>query len=528
MARSVPASSTWAPLRIGLFRTLWTAALVSNVGEWMQTVGAQWLLVHRPHAAILVSLVQTADALPAVLFALVAGVLADIFDRVRLLLTVLAGLTAAGAALTALTAAHRMPPALLLMFTFVLGAGGILVEPAYESLMPDIVPRGQLPAASALSSISINLARAIGPAIGGLLVARAGAAAVFGLNTATFVLYAVVLAGHPRLGGTPQFPERFIPGLRAGGRYVRHAPVVQRILLRAALFLVPGSALWALLPLIAARRLGLGSGGYGVLLGALGVGAIGGAFIVPQARARLSANALAAVASLAYAAALAGAALSRNLALTIVVLLPAAAAWTVLLSNVNAALQLFLPRWVRARGLSVYQMVLFGAQAAGAAIWGVVADVAGLVPAFLISAVVMAAGAATLWFWPFRPTGDMDRSMVRWPEAQPLVSPDRDGGPVLVRTAYTIAPDMELRFRQAMARLRQSRLRTGALDWALYQDARNPREFIELFSVPSWEEHLRQHQERQTATDLRYRDDAAALSDPRPQTAHFLATDVRE
>jgi MFS family permease len=350
----------------------------------MQTVGAQWLLVHDSHAAILVSLVQTADALPAVLFALVAGVLADIFDRVKLLLAVLAGLTAAGGALTALTAADRMPPALLLMFTFVPGAGGILAEPAYQSLVPDLVPRPQVPAASALGSISINVARAIGPAIGGLLVARIGVAAVFGLNTATFVL-----------------------------------------------------------------------------------------------------------------------------------------------SNVNAALQLFLPRWVRARGLSVYQMVLFGAQGTGAVIWGVVAGVAGLVPAFLISAVVMAAGAATLWSWPFRPIADMDRSMVRWPEAQPLISADRDSGPVLVRTAYTIAADKEQQFRQAMARLRQSRLRTGAVDWALYQDAQNPRLFIELYSVPSWEEHIRQHQERQTGTDLRYRDDAAALSNPQPQADHYLAVDVR-
>ena len=222
-----------------------------------------------------------------------------------------------------------------------------------------------------MSEISPGTVLITGPA-GGLgrpaamsIANRIGVAAVFGLNTATFVLYAVVLAFHPRLGRTPQSPERFIPGLRAGGRYARHAPVVRRILLRAALFLVPGSALWALLPLIATRRLGLGSGGYGVLLGALGAGAIGGAFIVPQARTRLSANALAAVASLTYAAALAAPALSRNLALTIVVLLPGAAAWTVFLSNVNAALQLFLPRWVRARGLSVYQMVLFGAQAAG-------------------------------------------------------------------------------------------------------------------------------------------------------------------
>ncbi len=348
MADSISASSPWAPLRIGLFRTLWIAVLVSNVGTWMQTVGAQWLLVHGPHAAVLVTLVQTADTLPAVLFAMVGGVLADIFDRVKLLVAVLAGMTAGGA-LTALTAAHRMPPAPLLMFTFVLGTGAILVAPAYQSLVPDMVPRPLVPSASALSSININLARAVGPAIAGLLVARIGVAAVFGLNAATFLFYAIVVARHPQLGGTRQSPERFIPGLRAGGRYVRHAPVVQRILLRAALFLVPGSALWALMPLIATRRLGLGSDGYGLLLGALGVGAIGGAFLLPQIRARLSANALVAVASLTYAAALAAMAVSRSLALTVLVLLPAGVAWIAFLSNVNASLQLFLPRWVRDR-----------------------------------------------------------------------------------------------------------------------------------------------------------------------------------
>lgn len=528
MAGSGSASSSWAPLRIRLFRTLWIAALVSNVGTWMQTVGAQWLVVHAAHAAILVSLVQTADTLPAVLFALVAGVLADIFDRVKLLVAVLAGMSATGAALTALTAAHRMPPALLLMFTFVLGTGAILVTPAYQSLVPDMVPRPELPAASALGSISINLARAVGPAIAGLLVAQTGVPAVFALNTATFLLYAIVVASHPQLGGTPESPERFLPGLRAGGRYVRNAPVARRILLRAALFLVPGSSLWALLPLIATRRLALGPGGYGVLLGALGVGASGGAFVLPQIRARLSANAMAAVASLIYAAALVAVVLSRAPTLTILVLLPAGVAWIAFLSNVNAALQLFLPKWVRARGLSVYLMVLFGAQAAGAAIWGAVAGTAGLVPAFLISAAVMAAGGATIWFWPFHQIADMDRSLVRWPEPQLLISADRDAGLVLVRATYTIAAEKEQQFLQAMARLRRSRLRTGATGWGLYRDGQNPRSFIELFGVPSWEEHLRQHRERQTGTDLQYHDAAAALSDPPPQTDHYLAAAVYE
>ena len=202
-----------------------------------------------------------------------------------------------------------------------------------------------------------------------------------------------------------------------------------------------------------------------MLLGALGVGAVGGAFVLPQIRARLSANALVAVASLTYAAALVVVALSRSIALTVLVLLPAGVAWIAFLSNVNAALQLFLPRWVRARGLSVYQMVLFGAQAAGAVIWGVVAGTSGLVPAFLISAAVMAAGAATIWFWPFHQIADMDRSPVRWPEPQLLLSAGRGSGLVLVRTTYTVASGKEQQFLQAMTRLRQSRLRTGATDW---------------------------------------------------------------
>jgi MFS family permease len=217
---------------------------------------------------------------------------------------------------------------------------------------------------------------------------------------------------------------------------------------------------------------------------------------------------------------------SRSLTLTVVVLLPAGVSWIAFLSNVNAALQLFLPRWVRARGLSVYQMVLFGAQAAGAAIWGVAAGTAGLVPAFLISAAVMAAGAATLWFWPFQQIADMDRSLVRWPEPQLVLSADPGDGLVLVQTTYTIAADKQQQFLQAMASLRQSRLRTGATDWALYRDGQNPRAFIELFSVASWDEHLRQHRERQTGTDQQYHDHAAALSDPQPQTSHYLAADV--
>jgi MFS family permease len=492
----------------------------------MQTVGAQWLLVHQAHAAILVPLVQTADMLPYVLFGLVGGVLADTFDRRRLLVAVQCGMVVVGAVLTVLTVAHQMPPALLLMFTFVLGSGSVLAVPAYQSLVPDLVPRDQVRAASTLSSVSINLARAVGPAIAGVLIARTGVAAVFAINTATFLFYAVVvLAWHPQPGSAPEYPERFVSALRAGGRYVRNAPVIRRVLLRAALFLVPGSALWALLALVASRTLGLGPGGYGLLLAALGAGAVGGALVLP--RARLSSNALLATASVIYAAAMAAVVLVHNVAVTVIVLLPAGMAWIAVLSSVNAALQLFLPGWVRARGLSVYQIVLFGAQAAGAAGWGVVAGTAGLVPAFVAAAIMMAAGAATIRFWPFLDTADMDRSPVSyWPDPHLVLDADPRSGPVVVQNTYTVAAANEQRFLQAMAQVRRSRLRTGAVQWGLFQDGENPRVFIELFVVPSWEEHLRQHTDRLTGTDRQYEEAAKVLSDPPVTTAHLIAADV--
>ena len=364
MGTSERAVSTWAPLRIGIFRALWLAVLVSNIGTWMQTVGAQWLLVNQPHASILVALVQTADMLPDVLLAYVGGVLADTFDRRFLLIIVQGCQVIIGLVLTILTIVGQMPPALLLTLTFLLGAGSAFSVPAYQALIPDLVPRPQLQSASALGSININLARAVGPAIAGVLITRVGVGAVFAINTATFLVFGLVVAAwHPPADKTAPFPERFIPALRAGGRYVRYAPVVRRILIRSALFLVPASALWALLPLVATERLGLGANGYGLLLGALGVGAIAGAFTLPRIRARLSSNLMLLAASIIYAAALVVLVLVPNAVVILVVLIPTGVAWIAVLSSMNASMQLFLPSWVRARGLSVYQMVLFGAQA---------------------------------------------------------------------------------------------------------------------------------------------------------------------
>jgi len=522
--------TAWAPLRNGVFRALWIAVLVSNIGTWMQTVGAQWLLIHEPHASILVALVQTADTLPDVLFAFVGGVLADTFDRRWLIIVVQGCLVIFGAILTVLTIAGQMRPALLLTLTFLLGAGSAFTVPAYQAMIPDIVPRPQLPSASALSSININLARSVGPAIAGLLIAWAGVGAVFALNTATFLIFGLVLAiSHPPAGNRPRFPERFLSAIGAGSRYVRYAPVVRRILLRSSLFLVPASALWALLPLVATEQLGLGASGYGLLLGALGVGAIAGAFLLPQLRARLSNNALLVAASLVYAAALVVLVLVHSAAVALIVLLPTGVAWIAVLSSMNAAMQLFLPGWVRARGLSIYQMVLFGAQALGAVIWGALAVPAGLTPTFLIAAGLMATGLATIRLWPLIDTEGMDRNLaVYWPEPHLVLEPEPEEGPVLMTQTYTISPENEQRFLEAMSRVRLSRLRTGATDWGLYRDGEVDRRFVELFTVPSWQEHLRQHADRLTGADRQFEEQAEALSDPPPETSHLFAVDSPE
>jgi MFS family permease len=348
------ASSPWAPFRVKIFRWLWLASLASNIGTWMQTVGAQWLLVHGANAAILVSLVQTADMLPDVLFGIVGGVLADTLDRRRLIIAVQVSLAAAGAALAAITIAGQISPALLLLFTFVIGSGSVLMTPAYQSLVPVLVPREDVAGAIQLNSININIARAVGPAIAGILIAHFGVGADFAVNAGTFLVYAIVVfLWRPSSDITPQLPERFISALRAGGRYVRYAPVVRRILLRAALFLVPASALWSLLPLIASRRLGLGSSGYGLLLGALGVGAIIGALVLSRVRNRLSLNGLIGLSGGVFCPILVVVVLLHSTIGVVLVLIPAGMAWVAMLATLNTSLQLFLPAWVRARGLSI-------------------------------------------------------------------------------------------------------------------------------------------------------------------------------
>lgn len=510
-----------------MFRALWLASLAGVTGSWLQTVGAQWLLVHRPHASVLVALVQTANALPFVFFGLIAGVLADTLDRRRLLIATQAGVAAFGALLAVLTLADKMPPALLLLLMFLMGSGAVLGNPAYQSLLPELVPRSEVPAAAALNSIAINAARAVGPAIAGVLIAQAGVGETFAVGAACALCYAGVVALWRPPEAKVRTPEPFSAAMRAGERYVRHAPVVRRIMFRAALFLVPASSLFALLPLIASQRLGLGSGGYGLLLAALGAGAIGGALLLPWVRSRMSANEMITAAGGVYAVALAVIAVLRDVVPAVVVLVPAGIAWVVVLSNVNASLQLFLPAWVRGRSLAAYQVVLFGSQALGALLFGALAGGLGLVQALLIAAGIAAAAAATIRIWPFIDTSGMDRStVVYWPEPQLAADVDAAGRPVVVTVLYRVAPANAPRFLEAMARVRESRYRTGAIRWGLYRQGEDGESYVELFAVPTWEEHQRQHHERLTGTDRDFQRRTIDLAETPPETSHLISVDV--
>jgi len=375
------------------------------------------------------------------LLALPGGVLADSFDRRWLLLIVQVYFLVVASLLTVLTVAGEMPPSLLLALTFALGAGVAVQHPGWQSLIPELLPRTQLRAAARLHMVSVTLARSAGPALAGLVIAHLGVPFVFALNALSVAFFALVLLRwrQPRVGSEGR--ERFLPALRAGGRYAWNEPVVRRVMLRSALFTGPAMALWGLLPLIASQALGLGADGFGALFGALGVGAILGALILGKVRTRLATNTMIASAVGLYAISMVLLVLVPNFVAALVTLLLAGLAWTAVNSTLNAELQLFLPAWVRARGLGLYLVVITGSQAIGAFLWGLVAERTGLDAVLLIAAAVVVAGVLAGLLRPVPETGRLNLRPVHWPEAQLAVDPEPQAGPILVRLSTPSGPN---------------------------------------------------------------------------------------
>jgi MFS family permease/quinol monooxygenase YgiN len=495
----------------------------------MQDVGESWLMISLTSSPVLVALVETAGSLPIFLLALPAGALADVVDRRRLLLATQSWMGASAVLMGALTLAGLGAPWLLLLLTFTLGLGVAMNGPTWQAIIPEMAPRSELPAAVALGAVAMNVSRAIGPALGGLLVAAAGSGVVFLLNAVSFLGVIVVIyrwRQEPQKGAMP--PEHIFGAMRAGLRYVSHAPELRAAIVRAGIFILCGSALWALLPLQARHALGLGSFGYGVLLGCIGAGAVAGAAFLPKARQKVSNNLLVVGASVLFAGMLAVLAHARVPAVAGAAMILAGVAWITITSSFNISAQTSAPTWVRARALAIYLLVFMGGTAAGSAAWGVVATHVGVTKALTYAALGLIAGLAAS---PrYRLVGYEELKLApsaHWPEPVVMFEPRPEQGPVLVQIEYRIDPDQERGFRHAMRELRRTRRRDGAVRWGLFRDPAEPGRFIESFVVESWAEHLRQHA-RATESDREIEERAQAfhVGGGKPAVTHLISERV--
>ncbi len=492
-----------SPLRVPVFRALWIATIVSNVGTWMHDVGAGWLMTSLSPEPLMVALVQAATTLPMFLLALPGGALADIIDRRRLLIGAQGLSLIAAALLAAASFAGLTTPGLLLAFTAVIAAGAALSAPAFQAIVPELVPLPAVQQAVALNSLGINISRAIGPALGGLIIAAAGPGAVFALNAVSVTGIIFVLTRWSRTQPDTHLPaEHFFGALRAGARYAAGAPELQIVLVRSIGFFLFASALWALLPLIARRELGLGPGAYGGLLTLMGLGAVAGAWLLPRLRTRLSPNRVTTAASLLFAVATAGLGFAQGFASSGALLAVGGLAWIGMMASLNGSAQAASPAWVKARALAIYLVTFQGAMTAGSALWGTLAGHIGI-PATLIIAgtgLILVLVPMALRF-PLGQQAALDlTSSSHWPT--PVIAgevrPDR--GPVMIMIEYHVNKPQVRQFMTAMQQMKRIRKRDGAISWGVYEDAAQPGRMIETFVVESWLEHLRQH-ERVTHAD---------------------------
>jgi MFS family permease len=521
--------SGWAPLRTPAFRRLWTAQFVSNIGSWMQTVAAQWVMISLTSSAVLVTAITAVGSLPVLLIGIPAGVLGDLVDRRRLLVVSQAAMLAAAAALAVLAALSDLTAALLLALLFVIGCGTAASAPTWQTLQPELVPAANRTEAIALGSVNQNLARAVGPAVGGLLLAATSAAVVFGVNAASFVavLVAVLVTALPKRPVTvPR--EHARDAVRAGGRYVAFSPPLRALIARTALFIFPAGSLWALLPLVAHGKLGLGSTGYGLLLGCVGVGAFAAASFGPTARRLLAPRALYAVAAVIVAATAIVLGVSRDVYVDAAMLVAAGTAWISALGLLGAAYQSEMPPWVKARGIAYYLVAFQGANAIGGLGFGGVAQAAGLTTALYAVAGCLAAGLIVTWRLALPTPGLVDLQPGEpWPLPELDEADLANSGPVLVTVKWLVRPERRADFLGLTGELRNIRRRTGAMSWRLYREAGQADEFVESFVVGSWAEHERQHG-RIYASDQAVLDQLDATLEPsHPRSVeHYFAVRV--
>jgi predicted MFS family arabinose efflux permease len=531
-ARPVPpksASSGFAPLRQPVFAVIWAATVLGNTGSFMRDVASSWLVTDLSASPAAVSLIQAAGTLPIFLLAIPAGVLSDILDRRKFLIAVQFLLASVSITLMVLSYSGLLTVSLLVGLTFVGGIGAALMGPTWQAIVPELVPRRDVKSAVALNSLGINIARSIGPAAGGVLLAAFGAALTYSADVISYLFVIGALVWWPRpKSADDALSERFFGAFRAGLRYTRASRPLHIVLMRAAIFFLFASAVWALLPLVARNLLGGDAGFYGILLGAVGAGAIGGALTMPRLRDHLSSDGLLLASAVITAFVMAALALTPPQWLAIVLLLLLGAAWITALTTFNGAAQAILPNWVRGRALAVYLTVFNGAMTVGSLGWGAVAQEAGIPATLLVSA----AGLLVVAFVLHRiklPAGEVDLvPSNHWPEPLVAEEVEHDRGPVLILIEYRVVKKDRTAFLHALENLSEERRKDGAYGWGITEDSGDPEKLVEWFMVESWAEHLRQHKRVSNAdADLQKEVTRYHVGPENPVVRHFLTIDKR-
>lgn len=501
MSEAQPVSAL-SPFRFPVFRAIWIASTFSNLGGLIQSVGASWMMTSIAESPHMVALVQTSITLPIMLLSLFAGAMADNLNRRNVMLGAQVFMLFVSIGLSICAWTGVITPWLLLLFTFLIGCGAAFNGPAWQASVGDMVPRAQLPAAVGLNSMGFNIARSVGPAIGGAIVAAAGAAAAFAVNVFSYIALIIVLARwRPPLN--PQLLPREALGsaVAAGIRYASMSPAIRTALMRSVVFGMGASAMLALMPLIAKILIAGGPLTYGLLLGAFGVGAVAGAIGSSHLRRVHSSEGIVRMACVGFAAATAIAGLSTHLFITMAALLFAGAAWVLALSTFNVTVQLSTPRWVVARALSLYQVAAFGGMAAGSWLWGVISTHEGVSVALFVAVVVLLLCAALGRWLPLSETAELNLDPLRlWQAPVTAVPVEPRTGPVVITIEYVIREEDVLEFLVAMAERRRIRRRDGAINWMLLRDLADPRLWIERYTTPTWLEYIR-HNNRITKDD---------------------------
>jgi len=515
--------SLWRPLRLPTFRSLLVADIVSDVGAFMQSVGAAWMMVSLHAGPLYVALTQTASALPFFVLALPAGAIGDIVDRRKLILFTEIWMASVAIALTGITFAGKLSPLLLLILTFALSCGDALESPTWRAVLPELVPQEDLASAAALNGIEFNFARAIGPALGGVVIALAGVGTVFFINAVSFVGVITVIARwkrHSRKHSAP--PETLAGATVAAIRYVRYSPGLRTLMIRSGIVMFFASGLLALLPSIS-HFVSENPMGYGLLLGCFGAGAVLGALVMQQVRARWSSEGVVSGGVFVFGLCTLAASVFRILPSLAVSMLIGGGAWILFVSLFNVLILNHAPEWVRARVLAVSMLVFQGAMAGGSAVWGAVAAKTGIHTALLWAGAGLILSTALALFLKLPDTTVDLTPWVHWrlPTVLSVNTAAADSGPVLVTVEYDVQPDKKQGFLDAIGKYERIRRRDGAYRWGIFQDLANPDRYIETFLVVSWAEHLRQH-ERLTLADRKIEERVHACVRGDPKVRHLM------